>query len=564
MTRDWGVMNGLASKLLSSVLAAGLVFSFLHAPASASAASTPPVITKAIGGNKVGYIEWNQAPDTTNQKVIVYNLADAVVWDLQLSDTQTSFLLGPTESFTNGITYRAEVQALVNDQWISSTKTNFTPQASAPAGTTSTKVIDVQGFNQSAQVYFDKDASAIKYFVGAFPDSSTLNPSRMIEVSAADVKGALSPSGVFENSLINNNLYYFSILALNASGLGTWSPRTGVGTYAYVYPRDYLINPPTSVTATAGTMQATVQWTAPSFPSTTIRGYEVQYTTNAGSSWSYERFSGTSTSAVINLFEGATPTHFRVAALGQDGSGTQQRGAFSAASSPVSPNKRQQSLTWSPSSTSSDTLASGISMEPLAVTDADTLITYSVSNSGTAGCSISIIESLIEATSFGTCRIRVDAAGSPGYETAGFELVFSFVDPNAVQSSPDRESINGGGVISIGQEASAPNSSLIFSKAPNLLGSLKTGSLIKLTKFRVENPRRILKIKYNWYVCGVEIQSSAEIGSSCTRKPKSKGRSYAVKKSDLGSFIAVVIKAKTKNKSLKHLLSSKAPIENPL
>jgi hypothetical protein len=559
-------------------LSVSLVLSVITSPFAVSASPTPPQITYAIGGNKVGYVEWTKAPNTTTQKVLVYNSAEtSVVWELQLSDTQTSFLLGPTDSFTNGTTYRVEIQALVNGQWVASAKTGFTPQLAAPSGTTSTSVTEVQAFHQSAQVYFAKDESATKYFVGAFPDNSSLTPSRMIEVAAADVKGGLSPSGVFENSLTNTDIFYFSVIALNANGLGIWSPRTGSGTYTYVYPRDFLIKPPTSVSATAGTMQATVQWQAPSFPSATIQGYDVQYTTDGGGSWWSERFLGASTSAVIDLVEGATPTHFRVAALGMNFSSL-YRGGYSDASSPVSPSKRQQALVWSPSSTSANDLGTGISLEPLATTDSDNLLTYSVTDTGTAGCSISI-NNVVEATSYGTCRIQVNADESAGYASASIEKTFSFVDPNAVQDSQgsgsgggagssgaiNQGSGSGGGAGSSGainKESSSPAASLSFAKPPTLVGKLEVGARVAISKFKFEKPKKVVKVKYLWYRCGSEMQSSSQLGSSCSPRPKSNGLGYIVKKSDVGSYLTVVIKAKTKQGSFKKVLSSKAPVEN--
>jgi hypothetical protein len=564
LSQSWfgtgGLMASLTRKFSASLLAVALILTLIHPPVSASANPTAPQITHAIGGNKVGYVEWIQAPDTITQKVLVYNSAGtSVVWEMQLSSGQTSFLLGPTDSFTNGTTYRVEIQALVNSQWVASDKAGFTPQASAPSGTTSTSIIQVQAYDQSAQVYFAKDESATKYFVGAFPNNSSLTPSRMIEVSAADVKGALSPSGVFENSLTNVDIHYFSVVALNSNGLGSWSPRTGAGTYTYVYPRNFLIKPPTSVSATAGTMQATVQWSAPSSPSVTIQGYDVEYTTNGGSSWISERFLGTATNAVIELSEGETPTHFRVAALGMDVSFL-YAGGFSPASSPISPNKSQQTITWTPSTTSSRDLSTGISMEPLATNDSDNLLTYSVANAGSAGCSISI-NNVVEATSYGTCRIRVDAAASPRYAGAYLELVFSFVDPNAVQSPPSSGSWGGGGPVAIEKELSAPKV-LGFSIPPSMTGSLNVGDRLTVSKLKFEKPKSIVRVKYLWYRCGSEVQLSSQLGPSCSPRLKSDGRRYVLKKSDVGSFLTVVIKAKTKQGSIKALLSSKAPVQN--
>jgi hypothetical protein len=198
----------------------------------------------------------------------------------------------------------------------------------------------------------------------------------------------------------------------------------------------------------------------------------------------------------------------------------------------------------------------------LATTDSDNLLTYSVTDTGTAGCSISI-NNVVEATSYGTCRIQVNADESAGYASASIEKTFSFLDPNAVQDSPGLSSGGGGGSSgAINKESSSPAASLSFARPPTLVGKFEVGARVTISKFKFEKPKKVVKVNYLWYRCGSEMQSSSQLGSSCSPRPKSKGLGYTVKKSDVGSYLTVVIKAKTKQGSFKKVLSSKAPVEN--
>ncbi|MGN6609595.1 MAG: fibronectin type III domain-containing protein [Jatrophihabitans sp.] len=103
-------------------------------------------------------------------------------------------------------------------------------------------------------------------------------------------------------------------------------------TWTQVYPAPATVpDAPTNVHATAGNQSATVSWSAPSQVAT---GYDVQYSTDGGSTWttntSFEGNAAT-TEKITGLANG-TAYVFRVAAI--DGAGT---GAYSTASSPVTP-----------------------------------------------------------------------------------------------------------------------------------------------------------------------------------------------------------------------------------
>jgi hypothetical protein len=98
---------------------------------------------------------------------------------------------------------------------------------------------------------------------------------------------------------------------------------------------EYLKPPaPTSVSATAGTGQATVTWSAPTGNiGPAITDYIVEYSSDSGVTWTQFADGGsTLTSATVTGLTPSTSYRFRVAAVNGIG-----RGVFSSASSAVIP-----------------------------------------------------------------------------------------------------------------------------------------------------------------------------------------------------------------------------------
>jgi hypothetical protein len=181
-------------------------------------------------------------------------------------------------------------------------------------------------------------------------------------------------------------------------------------------------------------------------------------------------------------------------------------------------------------------------------------------SAGTTGCTLSFIESKVEATGYGTCTIRVSADATSSYTTATYDLVFSFIDPAAIPNPPAPPSGGGGGFVALPEEVVAPAQTIPFSKEPRLRGTVSVGERISVSKFRFEKPKRIIKVKYSWYRCSSAGASSSTLDSSCTKRPKAKGLTYKLKKADRESYVSVLIKAKTKQGDLIHLLSTRVPI----
>jgi hypothetical protein len=129
--------------------------------------------------------------------------------------------------------------------------------------------------------------------------------------------------------LANGTAYVFRVAAINAIGTGAYSAASAPVTVGV------LPGTPTNVAATAGNAQATVSWTAPPVSGTPVVGYDVEYSSTGGTSWTSAsatfHTSTTTTQTVTGLTNG-TAYIFRVAAI--NGSGT---GAYSAPSAAVTP-----------------------------------------------------------------------------------------------------------------------------------------------------------------------------------------------------------------------------------
>lgn len=118
------------------------------------------------------------------------------------------------------------------------------------------------------------------------------------------------------------------------AGNNVWELTPGSGSEDVTLRAFFVPPPPTGVTATGGSSQATVLWTAPTvLAQTPITDYVVQYSSNSGSTWTtFSDGTSTATSATVTGLTNGTAYTFRVAAVNGVG-----QGAYSAASSAVTP-----------------------------------------------------------------------------------------------------------------------------------------------------------------------------------------------------------------------------------
>jgi hypothetical protein len=153
---------------------------------------------------------------------------------------------------------------------------------------------------------------------------STDNGMNWTTVSAAASTATTATIG----SLTNGQAVQFRVAAVNEVGVGPYtasSAAIAIGTPAA----------PTGLTATIGSAQVSLTWTAPSNNGgSSITDYRVQFSSNSGSSWTTfsSRTVSTTASQVVTGLTNGTAYVFRVAGVNANGTGT-----YTAASSSVTP-----------------------------------------------------------------------------------------------------------------------------------------------------------------------------------------------------------------------------------
>jgi RHS repeat-associated protein len=150
--------------------------------------------------------------------------------------------------------------------------------------------------------------------------------------ASATVTGSPPATAATVSGLANGTAYTFTVTATNAAGTGPASAASNSVTPATVP------SPPTGVTATAGTQQATVSWTAPANNGSAITSYTV--TANPGGAAATVTGSPPATSATVTGLTGGMAYRFTVTAT--NGVGT---GLASAASNSVTPTGPPQAPT---------------------------------------------------------------------------------------------------------------------------------------------------------------------------------------------------------------------------
>lgn len=141
--------------------------------------------------------------------------------------------------------------------------------------------------------------------------------------------------------LTNGQQYSFRVASENANGIGSFGSPTSFVTPAAAPAA------PTGLSAVAGNAQASLSWTAGASNGAEITDYRVEYSTNAGSSWSvFAHSASPATSIVVTGLQNGTPVIFRVAGVNSAGTGsTSQSSASVTPSVPVTAPSAPASIT---------------------------------------------------------------------------------------------------------------------------------------------------------------------------------------------------------------------------
>ena len=141
--------------------------------------------------------------------------------------------------------------------------------------------------------------------------------------------------------LTNGTTYDVQVRAANAIGESEWSPSTST--------KPGLPDPPAAPTVTPGIWSLAVSWTAPATNGPAINDYDVQYSSDAGASWTEWQSSTTSTATSAAITGLSHDTAYLV----------QVRAASSAGDGPWSPSASTRTRVRAPSAPAAPTLAPG-------------------------------------------------------------------------------------------------------------------------------------------------------------------------------------------------------------
>lgn len=162
--------------------------------------------------------------------------------------------------------------------------------------------------------------------------------------------GVSTTTSATVTGLTNGTLYYFRVAALNPATTGTYSSS------ASATPRT-TPNAPIFTTLTPGNTQIVVSWSAPANGGSAITDYDLQYSSNSGSTWTAWAANTTSTATSVTVTGLTNGTSYVFRVLAKNAAGSSANSSTSAASIPcvvptapgqpiLTAGDRQISVTW--------------------------------------------------------------------------------------------------------------------------------------------------------------------------------------------------------------------------
>ena len=336
---------------------------------------------------------------------------DGTTWAL-FSDGTSTLRATAVTGLSNGTPYYFRVYAInsVGMGLPSAPSSPVTPLTSPTAPTISR--IDTS--NALLTVYFspgDDGGNPITSYQYSTDGGATWQTRTVGSTSSPLVISALSTNGT--SALANGTTYSVQIRAVNSAGAGNASLTTTATPVT-------VPTAPLSVVATPGNASISLNWTAPSSNGgTAITDYEVEYSTNGGSTWfSFINGTSTATSASITSLTNGTSYTFRVSAVNSAGMGVASVWSTSVAprtvpSAPtnlaISSGAGSIDVSWSAASSGGSTITDFIVEYS---TDGSSWITF---NDGLSTSTSTTITGLTNGTPY---YVRVSAVNVAGSSTA--------------------------------------------------------------------------------------------------------------------------------------------------
>ncbi len=300
---------------------------------SASTAVTPsttpgiPVFATLTSGDGTVSLTWT-APATGGAAISGYDVEwstdDGTTWSTPLASATSSPAASATVTgLTNGTPYVFRIAAINGNGTgdFSDASAAVTPAGVPDAPTAVTATRDDGSASVSWTAPADNGATISAYEVRYSTDDGT---------TWTSFGAAFASSPVDVTGLANGTAYVFDVAASNSAGQSAFSSSSDAVTPA-TFP-----DQPTDVTGSSGDGQVSLSWTGPSSDGgATVTGYDVEWSSDDGTTWSdplASAQSSTDTVALVTGLTNGTGYVFRVAAINDVGAGS-----FSASSDSVTP-----------------------------------------------------------------------------------------------------------------------------------------------------------------------------------------------------------------------------------
>ena len=292
-------------------------------------APSAPAAPSLTSGNAQLAVAWTAPADNGSSITdydVRYSSDSGATWSEWDASTTSTATIATITGLTNGTTYQVQVRAAnarADGKWSSSAtrKAGLPAAPSAPTLTVDNTALSVAWSAPAAN-----GSSITDYDVQYSSDSG----STWTEWDASTTSTATTAT---VTGLTNNTAYQVQVRAVNSVGDGPWSASASAS------PTAQKPNAPAAPTLVSGNASLEVSWSAPAANGSSITDYDVQYSSDSGSTWTEWDASTTSTAttATVTGLTNNTAYQVQVRAVNSVGDGPWSASATLKAGLPAAP-----------------------------------------------------------------------------------------------------------------------------------------------------------------------------------------------------------------------------------